>query len=653
MRRLPQVRWLYLAHLVKVREPMHLRQFLPHRLLALWQPNGWYFVIGASVLIGGAAGVGVWIFKQLIGLFQRLAAELGGLPAPWPIVAPLLALMLGGLLVGLISTFWVGEERHRGVTGIIEAVALLGGRLHYWKLPAKVLGASLSIGCGASVGPEGPSAQIGANFGSLVGQLVRMTDERTRTLVAAGAAAGIAATFNAPITGVFFAVEIILGQISGSAMSAVLLASVVGAAVTQALSGPDPAFSVPAYHYNSLAELPLYMGLGLAAGPVAALYTSLLLRARALFHGLRIAPWLKPVLAGLLVGLIGIALPQVLGMGDATVTSILRGEVSAAPFLLLLAAAKLVATSISLGGGFIGGGFAPALFVGASLGGAYGVLAGQLLPGWGLDSGAFAMVGMAALLAGAIHAPLTAVMLLFELTNDYSIILPLMFAVTFSLLLSRGIQRDSVYTLGLVRRGIHLDRGRDVEILDSLRVDEVMQTDGASLAAVTDGAGAVGAVGAPRVLALLRKQLPPVAYPDETLHAALRRMSLYELPQLPVVRRDQAHEVVGLLSRTHIVRAYEVALVRRLAQIEQTQQAALDTVAGLTITRFPVEMGAAAAGKQVAALHVPPDLAIALIERGKRVIVPNARTSIEAGDILAVLGDDESVAALRRVCSHP
>jgi len=299
--------------------------------------------------------------------------------------------------------------------------------------------------------------------------------------VGAGAAGGIAAAFNAPIAGVFFALEIILGEFSGSALGVVVLASVISAVFTQAVSGPQPAFRVPAYAFNSVWELPLYLGLGLLAGPIAALYVRSLYFMHDLFHNWRIPRWLKPTVAGLIVGLIGIFLPQVFGVGYETIEAVLGGELPAFTLLVTLLITKLILTPLSIGGGFQGGVFAPAMFLGAMLGGAYGLVAARFFPSLDIAPPAFAMVGMAALLTGAVHAPLTAILLLFEMTNDYRIILPLMFAVIVSLLISQRLDRDSVYMKGLARKGIRLERGRDVEVLEGLRVEEVMQTESATL----------------------------------------------------------------------------------------------------------------------------------------------------------------------------
>lgn len=447
--------------------------------LARWldrrQPSEAMVLGGTAVVLGAGAGLGVWLFTQAIDGVQ--AAAIDGLAARLAMVGAWTVALVpaaAGLVVGLIVHVFVGEERHHGVAGVVEAVALAGGRLRYWRMPAKAVAAAVSIGGGASVGPEDPSVQIGSSLGSMFGQLAGLSDERVRVLVAAGAASGVAAAFNAPIAGVFFALEVVLGEIASGPLGVVVLAAVVASVVSQALAGADPAFAVPAYALRSAAELPLYLVLGLIAGPLAALYIRLVYGVQGLFAAWRAPRPLKTAAAGLAVGVVAIRLPQVMGVGYGTIGTILAGHELAGVFLVAVLAAKLLLTPTSLAGGFVGGVFAPALFLGATLGAAFGGLADRLMPGLGIAPPAFALVGMAAVLAGTVHAPLTAILLLFEMTNDYRIILPLMFAVVVSLVVSQRLQRESVYTQALARKGLRIQRGRDVDVLEGLHVGEVM-----------------------------------------------------------------------------------------------------------------------------------------------------------------------------------
>lgn len=641
---------------------------------------------GTALLVGIASAAGVWVFKWLIELtrklvFDGLGGRLAGLGG-WQVV---LFPIIGGLVVGLITHFFIGEERYHGVAGIMEAVALVGGRLRYKRLPAKTVAAAISIGAGASVGPEDPSVQIGANLGSLVGQKLRFSDERMRALVAAGSASGIAAAFNAPIAGVFFALEIILGEIGGSALGVVVLSAVVSAVFTQAVTGPEPAFHVPSYAFGSVVELPFYLGLGLLAGVVSALYIRFLYLSKDLFEQRLKAPrWLKPAFAGALVGLAGVFLPQVFGVGYDTIGQILSGETLGFTLLLALMTAKLILTPVSIGGGFPGGVFAPALFIGAALGGAFGDLIRQLFPMMGVSPGAFAMVGMAALLAGAVHAPLTAILLLFEMTHDYRIILPLMFAVVVSLLLSERLTHNSVYTLGLQRKGIRLERGRDVDVLETISVGELMQTDPFTLQVSDTLAQASAALvdtrhhGAPvldedgnligvftiqdldrnepdtwgrRTVGEACTRAPMLAYVDETIGSALRRMSARDIGRLPVVERSQPQKLRGLLRRSDAIRAYDAALTRRAKLRHSAHQARLDalTPEKVLIVEIKIQPGSEYAGKRLMDVAWPAESIVASLRRGRQVLIPHGGTILEEGDVLVVVAEPEGVEALRGV----
>lgn len=652
-----------------------------------YQPPGSVVLGLAAVLVGLTSAIGIWVFKRLIELFRELAfGQLGTALTNWGGWMVFLVPALGGLVVGLVAHHLIGEERHHGVAGIIEAVALAGGRLRYQRIPIKATVSALSIGSGASVGPEDPSVQIGANLGSMLGQLLHLSDDRVRALVAAGAAGGIAAAFNAPIAGVFFALEIVLGELGSTAFGVVTLAAVISAVFTQAAEGVQPAFHVPAYAFHSAWELPLYLGLGLLAGPVAALYIRLLYLAQDVFHRWRTPRWFKTATAGLIVGLVGIGLPQVFGVGYETIEKTLNGEIAVLGLLLALLAAKLILTPVSIAGGFLGGVFAPALFLGATLGAAYGLVVGRLAPALDLSPPAFALVGMAAVLAGAVHAPLTAIILLFEMTNDYRIILPLMFAVAISLVVSQWLQSDSVYSMGLARKGVRLERGRDVEVLEAITVGEVMrtgievlhETDSLEKAAdilmstrhhglpVLNLAGELAGIFTVQDLERARSYAPgrqqtvgdvctrelQVAYPDESIGQALRRMGARDIGRLPVVARDAPRRLVGVLRRADLVRAYDVALTRRSAVRHRAHQVRLGAVGGLEVEEIVLAPGALCAGKKVSDVNWPAASVIASLRRGRRIIIPHGDTLLEAGDVLAVVADGKAREEVRRICTE-
>lgn len=657
------------------------------RWLSALQPSGPVLLGGIAVLTGLATAAGVWLFKQMIVwtyalMFGRLGAALAPLGS-WTIA---LLPALGGLVVGLLWYRFVGEERYHGVAGIMEAVALMGGRLEYRLGPVKTVAAALSIGAGASVGPEDPSVQIGANLGSFAGQKLRFSDDWIRTLAAAGVASGISAAFNAPIAGVFFALEIVLGEISGAALGAIVLAAVTAAVFTQSVAGSEPAFHVPAYAFKSVAEFPLYLGLGVLAGPVAALYVSALYVAKDAFGRWQAPRWLKPAAAGLAVGIVGIWLPQIFGVGYATIDQILNGKEMTVALLVALLAAKLAMTAVSIGGGFPGGVFAPSLFLGATLGAAYGEVAQRLFPSMLITPPAYAMVGMAALLAASVHAPLTAILLAFEMTQDYRIILPLMFAVIIALVLEQRLRRDSVYTLALSRKGLRLQRGRDIEVLEGLTVGEVMETSMATLresdtlAAATDllaqtrhhGLAVLNSAGelagiltlqdlenahmegndALTVGAVCTRDLL-VAYPDESIGVALRRMSVRDVGRLPVVAPDHPRHLLGVLRRADLVRAYDVALTRRAMARHHVHQNRLDASTGaLSVVEIVIENHSACDGVFVREVNWPHDSVVASVRRGGELLIPHGDTELQAGDALVVVADGEAREAVQKLCKR-
>jgi chloride channel protein, CIC family len=658
-----------------------------NRWLKRLQPSEAALQVMIALVVGLAGGAGVWLFKFLIRLVNQLFyGGIGATLAPWGGWTVALLPVLGGLVVGLIVHFFIGEERHHGVAGVMEAVALAGGRLRYKRLPAKTAAAIVSIGAGASVGPEDPSVQIGANLGSMFGQRLHLSDDRVRTLVAAGAASGISAAFNAPIAGVFFALELVLGEISGGALGVVVIASVVSAVFTQAVSGPQPAFSIPSYTFNSVWELPLYLVLGLLAGPVAVAYIRLLYGAQDAFHHLpRIPHWAKPMIAGLIVGIAGLFVPQALGVGYDTIQSILTGQITGIVFLLVLMVTKLVLTSVSIGGGFVGGVFAPSLFIGSALGGAFGELSAGLFPGLHIQAPAYAMVGMAAVLAGAVHAPLTAILLPFEMTNDYRVILPLMFAVVVSLVVSQRLNHDSIYTLGLARKGIRLQRGRDVEVLETVTVGEVMQpapftlleTDTLSKASelflatrhhgvpvVDQRDELVGIITIQDLDKIPADNWPSstiseactrdiqVTYPEESIGSALRRMGRQDVGRLPVVSRDNPRHLLGLLRRADLVRAYDAALTRRAAIRHIAHQVRLDAIteSQVSVEEVHIQPGSACDGRLVKEIPWPQDCIITSLRRGREVLIPHGDTLLQAGDLLVAVAERPAKERLHELC---
>ncbi len=554
-----------------------------------------------AALVGLGAGLISVLFYHTINLAELwlshqgrlIAAAWGPEPSGWwiPVVGA-----VGGVIIGLIAHVFAPEIRGGGVPNVMEAVARRGGRLRARVVPIKAIATSIAIGTGGSAGREGPIVQIGGAFGSLIGQLFGLSEAHIRTLVSCGVAAGISATFNAPLGGSLFALEVILGEFTTSMFSRVVIAAAVADVTAWSLLGNHPGFTVPAYELVSLYEIPLYAGLGLLCAGVAWLYTQSLFRIDLLFERLRAVPtWAKPALGGLLFGLVGWALPQTLGTGYAVMNAALHGQLLVG-LLLALMFAKILATALTVGSGSSAGVFTPGLFVGAMAGGAYGGLVHQLWPSATSNGGAYALVGMGALFAGASQAPMAAILLLFELTRDYRIIVPLMLACVISSLVFNSISRETIYTIKLAARGVRLRAGRDMGVLREVSVGEAMTprvdsvrstatvgdlvtlmqvTRHSSFPVLNESGNIVGLVSLDdirnsdpegrlnrTVLEIMSQEIAPV-YPDESLATIVERCYRNEdAALLPVVRRDRPDHLLGVLTRSDVLRAYNRALVQ-------------------------------------------------------------------------------------------
>ena len=469
-------------------QPAHFRPwFRPGRTTSLWRTftGSSYQLVAMAVVVGAGAGFAAVGFRWLItaatlffsGTADYSAAP-GGSAHPWlPWLGSafvVLAPAAGGLLYGPLVKRFAPEARGHGVPEVMYAVSQHGGRIKGRVAVVKALASAICIGSGGSVGREGPIVQIGSALGSWLAQTLRLPESRVRTLVACGAAGGIAATFNAPIAGVFFALELLLSDFAAGAFGAVVLASVTASIIGRAFLGDQAFLQLPAFSVSSGIEYPLFILLGLLAAVTGIGFTRILYKIEDLCDWAWRGPeWLRPVVGGLLLGSLLLVLPQMYGVGYPVLQAGVAGSY-AVGFLLLLLVGKIVATSLTIGIGGSGGVFAPSLFIGAMLGAAFGEVAGFLDPALHGQVGAFALVGMGAVFAGAARAPITAVIIMFELTGEYSIILPLMLAIVVASGVSKVLSKDTIYTLKLRRRGIDLERHPGTELLRSLSVGAVM-----------------------------------------------------------------------------------------------------------------------------------------------------------------------------------
>ena len=438
-----------------------------------------------ALVVGAGAGGGAIVFRWLIKIFtlalsghadysaagHAANSHVPGLGRWFVLLAPVVA----GLLYGPLVHFFAREARGHGVPEVMYAVARRGGRIAPQVAGVKALASALCIGGGGSVGREGPIVQIGSALGSTLGRILKVAEPRMRLLVACGAAGGIAATFNAPLAGVFFAMELILRDFAAQSFGMVVLSSVTASVIGRAAFGDTSFLHLPTFTVPHPVDYLLFAGLGLLAGIVGVAFTRVLYFIEDLCdHAWHWPEWLRPAVGGIALGLLLLVLPEMYGVGYPVLSRGAAGHY-AIPFLVALLVGKMLATSLTIGIGGSGGVFAPSLFIGAMFGAAYGGVLHHAMPGLAGPIGAYGLIGMGAVFAGSARAPITAVIILFELTGEYSIILPLMAAIVLATGVSHLLSRDTIYTLKLRRRGIDLDEHPSSAALARLTAADVME----------------------------------------------------------------------------------------------------------------------------------------------------------------------------------
>ena len=554
-----------------------------------------------AVFVGLAGGFGAVGFRYLIDFFQNLAYGSSEellqvvLALPWYLKVWVPA--AGGLVVGPLVYFFAREAKGHGVPEVMEAVALKGGVIRKRVVVVKSLASAISISTGGSVGREGPIVQIGSAIGSTLGQMLKVSQDRMRTLVGCGAAAGIAATFNAPIAGSMFALEVILGDFGLATFSPIVISSVVATAVSRAFLGDIPAFIVPVYELVSVWEFPIYMGLGLFCAVVGVTFTRVLYRVEDLFDNFQFPEYLKGIIGGSILGVTGLFFPEILGVGYGGIDLALMQKL-AWWVLLLLIVIKILATSITIGSGGSGGIFAPSLFLGAMAGGFFGAVVHQWFPTVTASPGAYSIVGMGALVSATTHGPLSAMLILFEMTGNYKIILPLMLSCILATIFAGILKKDSIYTLKLARRGVNIREGKEVNVLKSMFVKDVMNrrvetiSESSALVEMTDLISKSKFNSFP-VLNSQNKLVGILSFndyseaifdedlrdlvvakdlasenvvtvlADDDLYTALEKISRKDFSTMPVVSPDDPAEMVGIVTRRDIIGAYEKAVLKK------------------------------------------------------------------------------------------
>lgn len=543
-----------------------------------------------TLLAGAVCGLVAVAFHVLVKALERNVIRHVFKATGWrQVVLTLVVPTLGGLAVGLLLHFWVPDARGSGIPQVKTAYFLNYGRIPFKSAIGKMVTAAISLGTGASIGREGPTVQICAAVSSFLGRFFAVSRRRLMELIPVGSAAGVAAAFNTPIAAVTFAFEEIIGDLNQRMLGGILIAAVIASAIARGIEGPGPVYTeVPAYGLNHPAELVFYVLLGAIVGGASVFFTQTLLRLRLIFRQFRRIPnWAKPAAGGFAVGLVGLFAPQAMGSGYETLSDALKGNLPLA-IMMTLSVAKIVTTVLSYGSGGSGGIFAPSLFIGAMVGGTLGRLVHAVFPDSPTAVGAFALVGMGASFCGTIRAPITSVLIIFEMTSNYSLILPLMIANAVSYIIASRLQPVPIYEALLEQDGIHLAHSQPSSILSRVTAASVMTREVATLPVVASVREALERAeetahhgfpvvdGARRLVgfvttgdlkrsvaegneeALLRDVAVKKvvhAHPDHTLDMIMLKLGQQELSLLPVVSRVDPTRLLGIISMRDVVRA--------------------------------------------------------------------------------------------------
>ena len=668
--------------------------------------NTLILVIASTVgIIGGFGAVG---FRSLIEFIQTIA--LGGhenileIVKNLPVYKKILMPSIGGLIIGPLIYYFGRETKGHGVPEVMESVALRGGRIRSRVMFLKAFVSAVTISTGGSVGREGPIVQIGSSLGSTFGQWLRVSQERLKVLVACGAAAGIAATFNAPIAGVLFSVEIILGNYAITTLVPLILSSVLATIVGRWYFGDIPSFEIPHYSMGYAWEIGPYILLGILSGVAAVGFVKMLYALEDGADRIPIKSWIKTPIILFFIGLMLLYFPHIYGVGYDTITQVLRGEM-VWYMLLLLIPIKMLATSITLAAGGSGGIFAPSLFIGAVFGGFFGSLLQLIVPpDVAILPGAYAVVGMSAMVAGTTHAPLTAFLVIFEMTGDYKLILPLMLCSILASFVASVIKRDSIYTMKLTRRGVDISKGMEVSIMQATKVRGVMNLDMVKLNestgfsellqkvintnesfyyVVDDDGRYHGSFNIHDLKAVLNEKslaglvvakdlisisASPSIEVDATLAQCMRKFGIYDTEELPVVDNDISKKLIGRVGRRDIINIYNREILRqgslglkfihgKLPE-QAPAQSYIDLPEGFEINVIPLtsEMQ----GQTVKDLDIRRNYGVTVVainrrgERGERkVIIPDPDKIFKKGDMLVLIGSRDALKQLKSAFNIP
>jgi CIC family chloride channel protein len=539
-----------------------------------------------TLLIGAIVGMVVVAFILLTERFGARLYPAGG--AAW---RRLFVPVAGSAVMGYLLYRFFPDARGSGVPQTKAALYARGGRISLGTVFGKFCCTSATLASGIPLGREGPAVQVGAGIASVLGRKLGLRPEKVKALIPVGAAAAVAAAFNTPLAAVLFTLEEVVGDLHAPVLGSVVLASATSWAMLRLLLGNDPLFQVPQYQLVHPGEFGIYAVLGVAGGFVSVAFTKLLLWMRARFLRFpKKTVWFQPVAGGLTIGMMGWFVPQILGVGYKHVGEVLNGRF-ALRLMILLLVLKLFAVTISYASGNAGGIFGPSLFMGAMLGGIVGTVAQHFLPGYVGSPGAYALVGMGAAFAGIIRAPMTSVVMIFEITRDYAVIVPLMISNLVSFFISARFQKQTIYEVLAHQDGIHLptvearQQGGQRQVAQAMRaatevlngemtVQEALEKSRSSQFhawPVSDERGVIGVVSlqgleransdgsaGKRLAEIVDQHEFPHVHGDHSLHLALDRMGASRLDLLPVVSRANVHQLEGVVTLPDVLALYGV-----------------------------------------------------------------------------------------------
>ncbi len=621
-----------------------------------------------GVLVGFSSALLIWS----IDLVEKAVEELSAALSIGNAIA-LISVPVGLLVAFLMVRQFAPEAEGDGVPAAMAALIVRGGRLRLRAWITKIAATAATIGGGGSAGREGPIVQIGATVGSVAGRFGGQGEDKLRSLVAAGAGAGIGASFNAPIAGMLFAMEVILGNFGLRHLNVVVITSVSAAVTSRLLVGEERLLRAASFSLEDPRELVLYAVLGVLAALAAYLLLRLLSRTEsATLPG---PVWMRPVLIGLAVGGLGLVYPEVLGTGQDFIEDLLSGVGEPASYLwytlLAIAGVKILASALTLGARASGGAFMPSLFIGAALGASFG----QVMDKWWtvstLEPSAFAIVGMAATFAAVARAPLTSILIVFEITGDYGLVLPLMLAGTLATFVADRLHPLSAYTMPLVRAGIKLTRRGEVDLLDTVAVGDVMTRNLTSVAPdrsladihalldrerhhglpVVEGDVLIGIItlsdiqragGASHEITATEAMTPRPATvtPSAPVSLAIERMAALGVGRLPVVADDDPTRLVGMFRRVGAVNAYHQALSASTEHEVSVERLRVRTDPGARFFDFRIPRQSMADGRLVKETVWPEGLTLVSVQRERRVMVPTGNLKLVEGDVVTAFGTE-------------